>query len=66
MQKTIFDGKLEVTIPVPVKIPLTKDDIFNWLNDCEDPETLKYLGNAALRFAAARKVKEDDDFRSRA
>lgn len=66
MAKTFNDGRFRTTLCTEVEIELTKEDIFNWLNDCEDPQTLKYLGNAALRFARAIENPDTDDFRSRA
>lgn len=53
-------------VVVDVEIELTANDIFNWINNCQDPLTLRNLGNAALSFAAALEHPDDDDFRSRA
>ena len=53
-------------VAVDVEIELTASDIFDWINNCQDPLTLKNLGNAALSFAAALEHPDDDDFRSRA
>ena len=66
MAKNFNDGCFEATISAKVKIELTKEDIFNWLNECKDPETLIYLGNAAIRFSMAFDNPDEDDFRSRA
>ena len=66
MATNFNDGCFETTIPVTVKMKLTKEDIFNWLNDCDDTKALRYLGNAALRFAQALENPDNDDFRSRA
>lgn len=63
---TIFNGKLQQTVPVTVEIELTDNDIFNWLNDCRNPRTLRNLARAALSFARALEETDDDDFRSRA
>ena len=62
----IFNGKLEKNISVTVEIELTANDIFNWLNDCQDTSILRNLGRAALNFAKALENPDDDDFRSRA
>ena len=51
---------------VEVEIEMSANDVFNWLVECQDPETLRYLGRAALRFAAGLENPDDDDFRSRA
>lgn len=56
---------LQKSITVDFEIELDKNDIFNWLNSCENPETLKYLGRAALNFARAIEEPDTDDFRSR-
>lgn len=56
----------EKTVPVTVTIDVSKNDIFNWLTQCEDPETLRYLGRYALRLARTIENPDDDDFRSRA
>ena len=39
------------TIPVNIEIPMTTNDIFNWLTDCQDAAVLRYLGRYALRCA---------------
>ena len=65
-EKQIENGCFEMDVSAKVKVELKKNDIFNWLNDCNDPETLRYLGRAALRFAAAIENPDNDDFRSRA
>lgn len=51
---------------VEVEVEMSANDIFNWLVECQDPDTLRYLGRAALRFAAGLENPDDDDFRSRA
>lgn len=59
----------EDSAPIQVhegEIELTANDIFNWINNCQDPLTLRNLGNAALSFAAALEHPDVDDFRSRA
>lgn len=66
MAKTFNEGRFKTTLSTEVEIELTKEDIFNWLNECESPETLNYLGHAALRFAKAIENPDTDDFRSRA
>ena len=66
MRTRIVSEKVNKIIAVDVEIELTENDIFNWLNSCDNPETLKYLGRAALRFAAMLEDPDDDDFRSRA
>lgn len=60
------DGTFKATVSTEVEIKLVESDIFNWLNACENPEILRYLGNAALRFAKALENPDEDDFRSRA
>lgn len=62
----IIHGTAHVTVPVEVQIPLSKNDIFNWLTDCTDPDTLRYLGSYAINCARCLEQPDDDDFRSRA
>ena len=55
----------KITQEVLEEITLTGRDIEDWIDHCEDEETLKYLGRIALK--RARGLNEpDDDFRSRA
>lgn len=62
----IINGVAHVKVPVEIEIPLSKNDIFNWLTDCTDPDTLRYLGRYALNCARGLEQPDDDDFRSRA
>lgn len=65
--RTRMDGEtVRKIVALDVEIELTANDIFNWINNCQDPLTLRNLGNAALSFAAALERPDDDGFRSRA
>lgn len=65
--RTRMDGEtVRKIVAVDVEIELTANDIFNWINNCQDSLTLRNLGNAALSFAAALERPDVDDFRSRA
>lgn len=65
--RTRMDGEtLRKIVALDVEIELTANDIFDWINNCQDPLTLRNLGNAALSFAAALERPDDDDFKSRA
>lgn len=66
MRTRMDGGSVRKIVAVDVEIELTTNDIFNWINNCQDHLTLKNLGNAALSFAAALEHPDDDDFRSRA
>lgn len=66
MRNRMDGGSVRKIVAVDVEIELTANDIFNWINNCQAPLTLKNLGNAALSFAAALEDPDDDDFRSRA
>ena len=66
MRTRIVGESVRKIVAVDVEIELTANDIFNWINNCQDPLTLRNLGNAALSFAAALEDPDDDDFRSRA
>ena len=46
-------------------ITLTRRDIEDWIDHCEDEEMLRYLGRIALKRANSLN-EPDDDFRSRA
>ena len=52
------------TVPVTVEADITANDIFNWLCACDDAETLRYLGKAALNRANAIETHDDDVFHS--
>lgn len=66
-KRTRMDGEtVRKIVALDVEIELTANDIFNWINNCQDPLTLRNLGNAALSFAAALESPDDDGFRSRA
>lgn len=65
--RTRMDGEsVRKIVAVDVEIELTANDIFNWINNCQDPLTLRNLSNAALSFAAALERPDVDGFRSRA
>lgn len=53
------------TISNQVTIEISTNDIFNWLTNCRDIETLKYLGKYALAKASYMENPDNDDFRSR-
>lgn len=57
---------VEKTVSVEVELPLSVNDIFNWLTNCENFDSLRYLGNYALRCAEGLENPDEDDFRSRA
>lgn len=66
MRTRMVGENVKKIVAVDIEVELTQNDIFNWLNNCDNPETLKNLGRAALRFAAMLEEPDDDDFRSRA
>lgn len=66
MRTRMVGGSVRKIVAMDVEIELTASDIFNWINNCQDPLTLRNLGNAALSFAAALEHPDVDDFRSRA
>lgn len=59
---------MEVTVDTPftVTVPVTENDIFNWMTRCGDPKALRRLGKYAAKCAAGLEKPDDDDFRSRA
>lgn len=66
MRTRMVSGSVRKIVAMDVEIELTASDIFNWINNCQDPLTLRNLGNTALSFAAALEHPDVDDFRSRA
>lgn len=42
-------GLVAIEIKETVHVKLTEIDIFNWLTDCTNPNTLLYLGNYASK-----------------
>lgn len=63
-----YSGRVRTTIPVEVDVEFTVNDIYNWMQRCDDVEALHYLARTARS-----RIKEiehpyidDDDFRSRA
>lgn len=66
MRTRMVSGSVRKIVAMDVEIELTASDIFNWINNCQDPLTLRNLGNAALSFAAALERPDVDAFRSRA
>lgn len=62
------DVTITVTTPFSITVPLTKNDIMNWMNNCNDKETLLNLERYARYCAASVQAAEtdNDDFRSRA
>ena len=61
-----YTGRIEKDITLHIKADLTQNDIFNWLTECDNPDTLRYLGQYALRCAQSIENPDTDDFRSRA
>lgn len=41
----------ETIIPMVMTVPVTANIVYGWLEACQDPGMLRYLGRAALRFA---------------
>lgn len=57
---------MSVRRTVDVEIQLTENDIFNWLTQCDDPETLDRVARWCRKYAQGIRGHVDDDFRSRA
>ena len=45
-------------VPVDLELELDYKDIYNWLSNCDNPATLRNLGNLAYSFA--RLIDEDN------
>ncbi len=46
-----FKTTLLKTRTTTEQVELDENDIFNWLTECTNPDTLEYLGRVALRYA---------------
>lgn len=68
--KVDYLGRIHTTIPVEVDVEFTANDIYNWIQRCDSPETLRYISRTALsrtkRIEHPELYEDDDDFRSRA
>lgn len=68
--KNNYSGRIHVTVPVEVDAELTTNDIYNWLQNCDNAETLRYISaiakKQAERIEHPELFEDDDDFRSRA
>ena len=68
MKHEVYAGKVHVEIKEDIIVPLTSDNIMDWINDCDDPDILETIGKKALKLAAdiRNNFPNDDDWRSRA
>lgn len=65
--KVAWSGSVRKPVNTPIDVELTQNDIFNWLTECENKNTLLFLGRYALLCAKEKTHDRDgDDFRSRA
>lgn len=64
--KVDYNAKIKNTIEIPINIEISTNDIFNWLSDCDNVDTLRYLGRHALNQIKIIENPDNDDFRSRA
>lgn len=65
MRNTLnWSNSCKKTVTVAVTLELTENDIFNWLIECQNPDTLKYLGRAALKFARDIESQSADGWHS--
>lgn len=55
---------IKKTVSVDVETEINTNDIFNWLCFCDDAETLRYLGRAALNRARAIENPDYDEIHS--
>lgn len=62
-----YNGTLKTSVTVELEAKASANDIYNWIQNCNNPKVLRYLSAVALN--AAKRLEnppEDDDFRSRA
>ena len=63
-RNTAWESEVRKKAYVETFIKLDDNDIFTWLATCTNPETLKYLGRAALTFAHHLENKEEPGWHS--
>lgn len=65
--KSDYSGKLRATVTVELVAEASTNDIYNWIQECNNPDTLRYLGrivlNAAQRLENPPDPHEDDVLR---
>lgn len=65
-----YRGHIKTAVTVDIDVALTANDVYNWIQACDNPETLSYISRAAVsrrnRILFRGKYEDDDDFRSRA
>ena len=61
----VINQKIKTKVEIEIEADIQTNDIFNWLMACNDADTLRYLGKAALNRCRAIENPDDDDFRSR-
>lgn len=66
MKQHYKKSNMTITRNVDVTFEITENDVFNWLTQCDDPDTLERLGKTCLKYAHGLRDPDDDDFRSRA
>lgn len=66
MSSVHYNGKITVEITKTIEVNISDNDIFNWITQCNNADTLRYIGNYALKMASRIEKPDDDDFRSRA
>ena len=65
--KLNYNCEVDVDFSGQIRVTLSKSDIYNWLQNCEDVEALRFISSAARNRAFdIENPQEYDDFRSRA
>lgn len=64
MKHKVYAGKVHVEINENIIVPLTEENICDWLSDCNDPEILKRIGRMALSFAGQLEEENRSSFYS--
>lgn len=57
--KVNYRGEIEKELTTKVTVELDQNDIYNWLQRCENPETLRWLAACAVRKAKRIEVQND-------
>ena len=68
MKHEVYAGKVHVEIKEDIIVPLTFDNIMDWIVDCDDPDMLEIIRKKALKLASdiENHYPQNDDWRSRA
>ena len=59
--KVNYRGEIEKELTAKVTVELDQHDVYNWIQRCESPETLRWLAACAKRKATRLEHSNDDE-----